>query len=68
MHNWSVDEEKMKQSPEAYEIWRLEQLVNFGLDGEKLKKDLLKKHWSKIFIEDPYRRALLEMILWGKKF
>lgn len=67
MYNWSVDEEKLKKDPEAYEIWRLEQIVNFGLGGEKLNRESLKKYWDRLTIEDPYRRAFLELILWGKK-
>ena len=37
MYNWSVDEKAMKKAdPEKYEIWRLEQMVNYGTEGEKL--------------------------------
>jgi len=68
MYNWSVDEEKLKKDPEAYEIWKLEQLINYGLGGEKIKKETLKKYWDKLYIEDPYRKAFLEIILWGKKY
>lgn len=48
MYNWSTDEEYLKQFPEEYERWRLLQLINYGLDGEKLDLKLLKKHWKKI--------------------
>lgn len=67
MHNWSVDEEKLKKDPEAYQIWRLEQLVNYGLDGERIQRNLLEKYWDRIFIEDPHRRDFLSLLLWGKK-
>ena len=37
MINWSTDEEKFKkENPKEYKIWRLSQLINYGLDGEKL--------------------------------
>lgn len=48
MYNWSTDEEYLKQFPQDYEKWRLLQLINYGLDGEKLDLGLLKKHWPKI--------------------
>ena len=48
MYNWSTDEDYLKQFPEEYEKWRLLQLINYGLDGEKLDLKLLKKHWKKI--------------------
>lgn len=68
MYNWSVDEEKLKQEdPQAYEIWRLEQMVNFGIGKEKIKRALLEKYWDRIYIEDTYRRYFLSLLLWGKK-
>ena len=41
MKNWSVDEKQLKQYPEKYKLWKMEQLINYGLDeDEKLgKKD-----------------------------
>ena len=67
MKNWSVDEERMKKAdPEAYQIWRLEQLVNFGLDGEKLNAKLLKKYWDKLTLDASARRYL-SFLLWPEK-
>jgi len=48
MYNWSTDEDYLKKFPEEYEKWRLLQLINYGLDGEKLDLKLLKKYWGKI--------------------
>lgn len=48
MYNWSTDEEYLKQFPEEYERWRLLQLINYGLDGEKLELKKLIKYWPKI--------------------
>lgn len=62
MYNWSIDEKKLKKSPEKYAIWKLEQMVNFGLFGNKLNQNELKKYWSKIKI-DPARKRFLEIIL-----
>lgn len=66
MRNWSTDEKAIKNmSPDARNIWRLEQLINYGLDGEKLPVDQLKKYWSKLTI-DPGRRAFLDLLLHGR--
>lgn len=67
MKNWSVDEQKLKEHPGDYKKWRLEQIVNYGLDGERLSREELKKLFFEITIIDPYRRKFLEWILWGKK-
>ena len=42
MYNWSVDVKKLRKNKEKYAIWKLEQMVNFGLNGEKIDKKLLK--------------------------
>ena len=36
MKNWSTDLNKLAKNPAAMAVWKLEQMVNFGLDGEKL--------------------------------
>ncbi len=64
MYNWSVDEEKLKSDERKYTIWKLEQLVNFGLNDEKIDEQSLKKHWSELNL-DPARRRFLEFILYG---
>jgi len=48
MYNWSTDEDYLKQFPEEYERWRLLQLINYGLDGEKLDLKKLRHYWLKI--------------------
>jgi len=70
MHNWSVDEERfMGEDPEGYRIWRLTQLINYGLDGEKLKRSELIDSWEKIKdLIDPYKRRFLEYLLWKRQY
>jgi hypothetical protein len=64
VRNWSVDETRFKnESPELYQIWRLEQLINFGLDGEKLDPRLLKKYWDRLSIDADAKRFLF-FLLW----
>lgn len=65
MYNWSTDEEYLKQFPEEYEKWRLLQLINYGLDGEKIDLKKLKKLWKQIENEilDPSIKIYLEKII-----
>lgn len=68
MYNWSVDESKLKHDPEAYAVWKLEQMINYGTPGERLNKRLIKKHWDLIRNRiDPQYRDFLELLLWPKK-
>lgn len=66
MYNWSIDLKKLDKSPGKAVIWRLEQAINFGLNGDKLNREILKKYWNKLHI-DPARRKFLRFILWRKK-
>lgn len=63
MYNWSTDTTELKKYPEKYAIWKLEQLINYGLDGEKIDKKLLIKYWDKIRIDKHYREYL-KFLLW----
>lgn len=69
MYNWSVDEEAMKKAdPEGYEIWRLEQMINYGEPGEKLPEQKIRVHWDRLKNRiDPSYRAYLESLLWPDK-
>lgn len=62
MYNWNIDTTTLKKNPQKYAIWRLEQLVNFGLNGEKIKVSDLKKYWSFLNL-DPQRKQVLEFWL-----
>jgi hypothetical protein len=62
MYNWSVDIKELKKDKEKYAVWRLEQMVNFGLDKDKLSARELKKYWPK-FRLDPNKKKYLAMLL-----
>ena len=70
MKNWAVDINKLKKHPRAYRRWRLEQLINYGLDeNEKLNEKDLKKYWPQIKENiDPYKKRYLEYLLWQKLY
>ena len=66
MYNWSVDEKRFKkEDPEGYEIWRLEQMINWGLGGEKLNALLVRKYWKRLFM-DQVTRNYLRFLLWPR--
>ena len=67
MYNWSVDTTELKKDRKKYTIWRLEQMVNFGLGGKKIKRKELKKYWNMLFL-DPDKKKYLKMLLWPKQF
>jgi len=64
-----VDEEKFKKRyPKKYKIWRIAQLINYGLDGEKLDKKEVKKYWKEIESWlDPNKALYIKYLLWGEK-
>lgn len=58
MKNWSNTIEQVDQKSEQYSIWKLEQLINFGLDGEKISKVMLKKYLASLKIDEAKKRYL----------
>lgn len=62
MHNWSVDEKSLQKYPEQYRRWRLEQLINFGLDGERIVATELKTAMPTLQI-DPAKKRYLKFLL-----
>jgi len=62
MKNWSTDINKLRKNKDKFTVWKLEQLINFGLGKEKIKKKELKKYWNVINI-DPARKKFLFLFL-----
>ena len=69
MFNWSTDEKTFKKKhPKEYRLWRLTQLINYGLDGEKLDKKEIKRAWPEIKDQlDPNTAVYFNYLLWGKR-
>jgi len=67
MHNWSVDTKELEKDPEAYAIWRLEQMINCGTGGERISTNHLFQYWDRLFL-DPDKKRFMGFLLWGKKF
>jgi len=66
MYNWSVDTIELKKDKKQYAIWRLEQMVNFGLGEKKINGKEIKKYWD-ILNLDFNKKRYLRMILWPKQ-
>ena len=67
MYNWSTDTSELQKNPEKYTIWKLEQLINYGLNGEKINEKELRKYWSSLNIFDPARKKYLFFLIDEKK-
>ncbi|MBI4089559.1 MAG: hypothetical protein HY424_02520 [Candidatus Levybacteria bacterium] len=68
MYNWSVDEKYIKKFPKQYKLWRLEQLLSYGLDGERLEKKEVADNWKYLRVRlDPKRREFIEFLLWPRQ-
>lgn len=63
MKNWSTDTKRLQENPKEYACWKLEQMINFGLDGEKLPEKELRLYFNEVSI-DPLKRAFLKELLW----
>jgi hypothetical protein len=67
MRNWSTDTTRLKENPEQYAVWQLEQQLNYGLnDDEKIDGKLLAKYLPVLNI-DKDTRNFLEFILYGQE-
>lgn len=62
MKNWSTNTKKLRKDKEKFTIWKLEQMVNFGLGKKKIKRSELKKYWNVIDI-DPLKRKFLSLFI-----
>ncbi|MDO8498736.1 MAG: hypothetical protein Q7S44_03035 [bacterium] len=66
MYNWNIDTTELKKDSRKYTKWKLEQMINFGLNGEKIKEKELRKYWHELDI-DLARRKVLVFWLWHKQ-
>lgn len=64
MYNWNTPKKNIGTSKQST-IWKLNQLINFGLNGEKLDFQKVKKYWNKLTL-DPKRKMFLRYLIWEK--
>lgn len=62
MYNWSTDEKKLKKNSKKYVVWKLEQMINYGLNREKLNEVEVRKYRSKLQL-DPSRAKFIDFLL-----
>ncbi len=60
MFNWNTDVKGMKKGERS--IWKLEQLINFGLNGSKVNLKAMKKNWKKLKL-DPKRKRFMKLFM-----
>ncbi len=63
MYNWNIDTTRLKKNTSKYDIFVLEQQINFGLNNTKISLKKLKTYWNKLNI-DPAKRNFLKKVLW----
>ncbi|MEK7560777.1 MAG: hypothetical protein AAB539_02360 [Patescibacteria group bacterium] len=61
---WDYKEEEYNKQAAADPVWKLERLILYGLRGQRLDRDLVKRHLNELKIP-PERRMLLELLLYG---
>lgn len=64
MHLWDYDKKTIRKDTVGIRF-RLERLINYGIDKKKLPKKLLTRHLRHLIIE-PKRMELLKFLLWNK--
>lgn len=64
MYNWSKTDFSKLPTKALQEIRQLEQLINFGLNGEKISRKKLVKYFDQLDIE-PKRKKFLSLLLWN---
>ena len=66
MYNWSVNISQFKKNyPNKYKIWKIEQMINFGLNNEKLDEKSVRKYFSKLNL-DPKKREYIKSLIFKK--
>ncbi len=62
MKNWSTDAKELKKNKAKFAVWKLEQLINFGLGKEKIKAVELKKYWNLLDL-DPDKKKFMALFV-----
>lgn len=68
MRNWNTDTTAFK-SKLSKRIWELSQMINYGLNGKRLKLVEIKDNWKFLKNElDKNRARMIEYLIWGKTY
>ena len=58
MYNWSTGTTRLKKNTDQFNIFSLEQTINFGLNGTKISRKSLVKYWDVIKIDVDKKKYL----------
>lgn len=68
MKNWNTDTSRFRTKKDK-RLWELSQLVNYGLEDEKLNEKELRNNWAELKTRlDPERARMLEYLIWGNLY
>lgn len=68
MKNWNTDIKGFKNKKDK-DVWKLSQLINYGLGGKKLSKSKIKSVWSDLEPKlDKERARMIKYLVWGKLY
>ena len=63
---WDYHKKNSAKQAKSDPVWKLERLINYGLEGAKLDRKLLEKHLPELNIP-PNRKAFLQLLIDEKK-
>lgn len=64
---WDYTTKEYEKQKKADPVWHMERRILYGLEGEKLNPNDLRKHFDELHIPED-RKAFLEVLLWNKTF
>ena len=64
---WDYSQEEYKKQAKNDPVWHLERLINYGLNGAKINREMLKQYLPQLKIPEN-RKQFLELLLWNKPF
>lgn len=68
MKNWNTDIKGFKNKKDK-DVWKLSQLINYGLGGKKLSKSKIRSVWSDLEPKlDKERARMIKYLVWGKLY
>lgn len=62
MYNWSIDTKRLSKNKDKFELYTLEQAINFGLNNTKLSLKSLIKYWDLLNIDSGKKNYLFKII------
>lgn len=64
---WDYFKKDAGKQAESDPVWKLERMILYGTDGQKLNREQLAKYLPQLNIPED-RRAFLELLVWNKPF